>query len=69
MSRLSRVMRLIRRLLVQRDRANQRAHNAELRADVLAEVLAAQREWIDSRQQEDIARGMRAVAEQQRVRR
>jgi hypothetical protein len=69
MSRLSRVMRLIRRLLVQRDRANQRAHNAELRADVLAEVLAAQREWIDSRQQEDIARGMRAVAEQQRFRR
>ena len=69
MSRLSRVMRLIRVLLVQRDRANQRADNAELRADVLAEVLAAQREWIDSRQQEDIARGMRAVAEQQRVRR
>jgi hypothetical protein len=69
MRRLSRMMRLIRRLLVQRDRAIQRADNAELKADVLAEVLAAQREWIDSRQQEDIARGMRAVAEQQRFRR
>jgi hypothetical protein len=69
MRRIARVMRVMRRLLVQRDRAIQRADNAEMRADVLAEVLAAQREWIDSRQQEDIARGMRAVAEQQRFRR
>jgi hypothetical protein len=69
MKRLSRVMRLVRRLMAQRDAARVKQRNAELHADALAEVLVAQREWIESRMQEDIARGMRAVAEQTRFRR
>ncbi len=55
-------MRAMRRLRQERDAAL-------MKAEALSEVLAAQREWIDSRKQRDIVDGMTAVASQQRFRR
>ena len=50
-------------------RLRQERDAALMKAEALSEVLAAQREWIDSRKQRDIVDGMTAVASQQRFRR
>lgn len=62
--RLLRIQSLIRRR-ARRDRL--RAEAAELENEVLKELLAAQREWIHSRQAIDAMQGTAANRETQRL--
>lgn len=64
----ARLMKINRRLKIERDAARQRAENVADRCAVLEETLKAQREWIDCRSQEDVVRAMHAIERKQRMR-